>query len=155
MTDIEPVLTDGQVAVLRLVADGASYAQAATALGRSESTVKRRAADAATRLGTNHITHTVAVALRLGLLEEEPAVPDVQTEREQLAHAAQLVIDQQFASPSNLQRKLGITYAAAILLLEDLEECGVVGPAEGAKPRLVLTTPAERDGVLKHIRGEA
>lgn len=76
MTSDQQALTDGQVAVLRLVADGASYAQAATALGRSESTVKRRCADAATRLGTNHITHTVAVAIRHGLLNEEGRTDD-------------------------------------------------------------------------------
>lgn len=71
----EPVLTGGQVAVLRLVADGHTLRQVASVLGVSESTVNRRAADAATLLGTNHIAHTVAVAIRRGLLKEEPPVP--------------------------------------------------------------------------------
>jgi len=82
-------------------------------------------------------------------------VTDIQTEREQLARAAQLVIEQQLASPSNLQRKLGITYADAMLLLEDLEKYGVVGPADGPTPRTVLTTPVELDDLLEHVRGEA
>jgi DNA-binding CsgD family transcriptional regulator len=76
VTAVESVLTDGQVAVLRLVADGRTLRQAATELGVSESTVSRRAADAATLLGTNHISHTVAVAIRRGLLKEEPPVSD-------------------------------------------------------------------------------
>lgn len=86
MTDIEPVLTDGQVDVLRLVADGSNYREAAAALGISESTAKRRCANAASQLGTNNIAHTVAVALRRGLLDEEPPVLDTnqnETSREE------------------------------------------------------------------------
>lgn len=70
MTATEPQLTAGQVAVLQLVADGRTYREAAAELGVSESTAKRRCGEAALALGTNHITHTVAVAQRLGLLEE-------------------------------------------------------------------------------------
>jgi S-DNA-T family DNA segregation ATPase FtsK/SpoIIIE len=37
-----------------------------------------------------------------------------------------------------LQRKLRIGYARAARLLDMLEEKGVVGPADGAKPRQVF-----------------
>ncbi|MBO4203233.1 hypothetical protein J5893_00050 [bacterium] len=39
------------------------------------------------------------------------------------------------ASATLLQRKLGIGFARAARILDALEEKGIVGPAEGAKPR--------------------
>ncbi len=42
------------------------------------------------------------------------------------------------ASASLLQRRLSIGYARAARILDQLEESGVVGPADGAKPREVL-----------------
>jgi S-DNA-T family DNA segregation ATPase FtsK/SpoIIIE len=42
------------------------------------------------------------------------------------------------ASTSYLQRKLGVGYARAAKLIDMLEERGVVGPGNGAKPREVL-----------------
>lgn len=47
---------------------------------------------------------------------------------------------QQFdtASASFIQRKLSIGYARAARILDQLEEMGVVGPAEGSTPRKVL-----------------
>jgi S-DNA-T family DNA segregation ATPase FtsK/SpoIIIE len=42
------------------------------------------------------------------------------------------------ASTSYLQRKLGIGYARAAKLIDLLEEQGVIGPADGSKPRLVI-----------------
>jgi DNA-binding CsgD family transcriptional regulator len=151
MTDIEPVLTAGQVDVLRLVADGRTYHEAATELGISESTAKRRCADAATRLGTHHITHTVAVALRRGLLEEEPPVSN-----QKLLQAAEIVIQTQFGSPSMLRRKLHVDVDESLQLMEQLEKRGVVAPAEnGTHTRDVLLRPAELGNLLAALRGEA
>ncbi len=48
------------------------------------------------------------------------------------------VIEAQKASTSYLQRKLGIGYARAARIIDTLEERGVVGRGEGAKPRDVL-----------------
>ncbi len=45
------------------------------------------------------------------------------------------------ASTSYLQRKLGVGYARAAKLIDMLEERGVVGPGNGAKPREVLERP--------------
>jgi len=48
-----------------------------------------------------------------------------------------LVVVKQFnkASASLLQRRLGVGYARAAKLLDMLEERGIIGPADGAKPR--------------------
>ena len=52
--------------------------------------------------------------------------------------AYETVVKAQKASASLLQRKLRIGYARAARLLDMLEEKGVVGPADGAKPRQVF-----------------
>ena len=43
-------------------------------------------------------------------------------------------------STSSLQRKLKLGYARAARIIDELENMGVVGPYEGAKPRKVLMT---------------
>jgi S-DNA-T family DNA segregation ATPase FtsK/SpoIIIE len=48
------------------------------------------------------------------------------------------VIEAGKASTSYLQRKLGVGYARAAKLIDMLEERGVIGPGNGAKPRDVL-----------------
>jgi len=52
--------------------------------------------------------------------------------------AKKLVIETRKASASFLQRRLRVGYARAARLIDILEERGVVGPGEGAKPREVL-----------------
>jgi S-DNA-T family DNA segregation ATPase FtsK/SpoIIIE len=54
--------------------------------------------------------------------------------------AADTVIRSGKASASLLQRRLRIGYARAARLLDILEERGVVGPADGARPRNVLVS---------------
>jgi len=49
--------------------------------------------------------------------------------------AKRLVIESKKASASLLQRRLRVGYARAARLIDMLEERGVVGPADGAKPR--------------------
>jgi S-DNA-T family DNA segregation ATPase FtsK/SpoIIIE len=49
------------------------------------------------------------------------------------------------ASASLLQRRLRVGYARAARLLDMLEEDGIIGPAEGAKPRDVLIDPVALD----------
>jgi S-DNA-T family DNA segregation ATPase FtsK/SpoIIIE len=51
------------------------------------------------------------------------------------------VIESGKASTSYLQRKLGVGYARAAKLIDMLEERGVVGPGNGAKPREILERP--------------
>lgn len=52
--------------------------------------------------------------------------------------ARELVIEAGKASASYLQRRLRVGYARAARLLDMLEEQGVIGPGEGAKPREVM-----------------
>jgi S-DNA-T family DNA segregation ATPase FtsK/SpoIIIE len=52
--------------------------------------------------------------------------------------AKELVIQAGKASASLLQRRLRVGYARAARLLDLLEQEGVIGPADGAKPRDVL-----------------
>lgn len=53
--------------------------------------------------------------------------------------AKQCVLESGKASASLLQRRLKVGYARAARLLDELEEAGIVGPADGAKPREVFT----------------
>ncbi len=55
--------------------------------------------------------------------------------------AKELVIKSGKASASYLQRRLKVGYARAARLLDILEERGVIGPGEGAKPREVYIKP--------------
>jgi S-DNA-T family DNA segregation ATPase FtsK/SpoIIIE len=59
-------------------------------------------------------------------------------EDEMYEEARQCVIEAGKASTSYLQRKLKLGYARAARLMDKLEERGVIGPGEGAKPREVL-----------------
>jgi S-DNA-T family DNA segregation ATPase FtsK/SpoIIIE len=54
--------------------------------------------------------------------------------------AVQAVIEGGKASTSYLQRRLRIGYSRAARIIEEMEERGIVGPADGAKPRDVLVT---------------
>lgn len=54
--------------------------------------------------------------------------------------AVQAVIEGGKASTSYLQRRLRIGYSRAARIIEEMEERGIVGPADGAKPRDVLVS---------------
>jgi S-DNA-T family DNA segregation ATPase FtsK/SpoIIIE len=63
---------------------------------------------------------------------------DAGDEDELYPEAKKTVLEAGKASTSYLQRKLGVGYARAAKLIDLLEENGVVGPADGSKPRLVI-----------------
>jgi len=52
--------------------------------------------------------------------------------------AIRLICQHDKASASLLQRRLSVGYARAARILDQLEEAGIIGPAEGSKPRDVL-----------------
>ncbi len=59
--------------------------------------------------------------------------------------AKRIVIESKKASASLLQRRLRLGYARAARLIDTLEERGIVGPADGAKPREVYIQEKENN----------
>jgi len=53
----------------------------------------------------------------------------------QFKDAALACVQNQGGSTSLLQRKLGIGYGRAARIMDQLEEAGILGPANGSKPR--------------------
>lgn len=66
------------------------------------------------------------------------SLEDMGEEDELYAEAKRTVVEAGKASTSYLQRKLGVGYARAAKLIDMLEERGVIGPADGAKPRDII-----------------
>jgi S-DNA-T family DNA segregation ATPase FtsK/SpoIIIE len=69
---------------------------------------------------------------------------------EMYEEARQIVLESGKASTSFLQRRLGLGYSRAAKIMDLLEQNGIVGPANGSKPREVLrgsghATPEEFD----------
>jgi S-DNA-T family DNA segregation ATPase FtsK/SpoIIIE len=52
--------------------------------------------------------------------------------------AVRLTLEHRQASTSFLQRRMKVGYSRAARLMDQLEMAGIVGPAEGAKPRQIL-----------------
>ena len=63
-----------------------------------------------------------------------------------LEQAKEEVIRAGKASASFLQRRLKVGYARAARLLDLLEEQGIIGPGDGAKPREVYGTTPRDEG---------
>lgn len=82
---------------------------------------------------------------------------DAAEEDDMYEEARQLVISTGKASTSWLQRKLGVGYSRGAKLLDMLEERGVVGPANGSKPREVFgaQVPQSGDGLSEGTDVEA
>jgi len=65
--------------------------------------------------------------------------------------AKRVVIEARKASASLLQRRLRVGYARAARLIDMLEERGVVGPGEGAKPReIIIQTARNTEGAKEN-----
>lgn len=68
-------------------------------------------------------------------------------EDELLSEAKDLIMRSGKASASLLQRRLRVGYARAARILDLLEERGIIGPGEGAKPREILISRGEYEGI--------
>ena len=55
------------------------------------------------------------------------------------------------ASTSNIQRKYSIGYNRAGKIMDQLEAAGIVGPAQGGKPRSVLVDPTQLEMILDSL----
>ena len=77
---------------------------------------------------------------------------DMKSLDDRFEEAARTVVLNQRGSTSDLQRKLGMGYAKAGRVMDQLEAAGIVGPQNGAKPREVLVKDmAELDEILQHF----
>ena len=94
-----------------------------------------------------HIARTNKDAPGVGFEFSAPLASDSQSdfafnenddEDELYGAAKQAVVEAGKASTSYLQRKLRIGYARAARLMDILEERGVIGPSDGAKPREII-----------------
>ncbi|MBD3248271.1 hypothetical protein GF382_03195, partial [Candidatus Falkowbacteria bacterium] len=82
---------------------------------------------------------------------------------ELFADAKEIVVSSGKASASLLQRRLSIGYARAARIMDELEEAGIIGPSNGAKPREILMTKEQMEaqnssptaGASLHNRDEA
>lgn len=60
--------------------------------------------------------------------------------------AVRVVIDGQRASTSYLQRRLKVGYQRAARIMEEMEEQGIIGPADGSRPREILISSMDELG---------
>ena len=59
-------------------------------------------------------------------------------------------MENQLGSTSMLQRRMKLGYARAGRVMDLLEEMGVVGPAQGSKPRTVLVSDLDELETLRN-----
>ena len=88
-------------------------------------------------LSTNKVTVGDQKTDDLGGDDEDPL----------LWEAADLVVSNNFASTSTIQRKLSVGYARAGRIMDQLEDKGIVGPRNGSKPREVIVTVEELEAI--------
>ncbi|MDP3996048.1 MAG: DNA translocase FtsK [bacterium] len=87
----------------------------------------------------NHLAQDLAETLEAK--EGAAGIKDYVAEDDPLyEEAKKIVIETKKASASFLQRRLRVGYARAARLLDILEEQGIIGPGEGAKPREVYSS---------------
>ena len=80
---------------------------------------------------------------------------DMKNLDERFEEAARMIVTNQRGSTSDLQRRLGMGYAKAGRVMDQLEAAGIVGPQEGSKPRQVLISSLdELEKVLDAFRNQ-
>lgn len=87
--------------------------------------------------------------------EDGPGMIDMKNLDERFEEAARMVVTSQRGSTSDLQRRLGMGYAKAGRVMDQLEAAGIVGPQQGSKPREVLvTTFEELDRIIEAFKNQ-
>ena len=71
--------------------------------------------------------------------DPEPSSDEMYND-EMLPAAVEVILETKQASVSMLQRRLKLGYARAARIVDEMEEKGIVGPFQGAKPRDILIT---------------
>ncbi len=90
---------------------------------------------ASSRIGAMSGSSHTAGAFAAGAEDDDPM----------LEEAKKVIIENQKASASLLQRRLSVGYARAARLLDLMEERGWIGPGQGAKPREVFIGKGDPD----------
>lgn len=115
-------------------------------LGVSYPTIKSRLVSIGEQLA---IAETAAFLSSRGVIGR----PENIAESNLYEAAVRHVVTTGHASTSSIQRKLKIGYSRAVPLIELMEEQGIIGPAQDAKPRDVLISPDDLDAMF--ARGDS
>ncbi len=83
----------------------------------------------------------------MGLGSTDPQAGSGSVDDPLVWEAAELVVSSRMGSTSNIQRRLKVGYARAGRIMDQLEELGVVGPANGSKPREVYVDELELESL--------
>lgn len=101
----------------------------------------------------NHaVTEIIEEPATLAEGKEEKKKPD---QDEYFEEAGKFVIESERAAAGQLQRRFSIGFNRAGRIIDQLHQAGVIGPAEGTKPRKVLMTMAEFEASLYGVEPEA
>jgi S-DNA-T family DNA segregation ATPase FtsK/SpoIIIE len=83
----------------------------------------------------------------------DPGIFSIADLDDNFEEAAKIIVSNQHGSTSNIQRKMQLGYNRAGRIMDQMEKLGVVGPAQGSKPREVLVYSLEElDNILSAIR---
>ncbi len=94
----------------------------------------------------NEIKNTVESKIERAIEDKKV---NIDNEKDPLfKEAVELVVNDEQASISYIQRKLKVGYSRAGRIVDQMEEMGIIGPHEGSKPRKLLKTKEELDMIL-------
>ena len=100
-------------------------------------------------------SHVVYEPIDLSIPEKtEKEEKMVEEQDDLMPEASEWVLDTKRASVSALQRRFRIGYTRAGRLMDTMERLGIVGPAEGAKPRDILVSKEQLAGILAGGKNE-
>lgn len=80
-----------------------------------------------------------------------PGAIDLSKRDELFDDCARFIVQNSTASTSSLQRRFGIGYNKAGKIMDQLEAAGIVGPADGQKPRAVLIDHIQLESILRDL----
>ncbi|MBQ1384659.1 MAG: DNA translocase FtsK, partial [Firmicutes bacterium] len=98
------------------------------------------------------VTYSESVTTAMNKAGAGPAAQSDEDD-ELLADAIDTVVRSETASVSSLQRRFRIGYNRAARLIDLMEERGIVGPADGSKPRKVLLSIEQYEDLVASSQG--
>jgi S-DNA-T family DNA segregation ATPase FtsK/SpoIIIE len=96
----------------------------------------------------NQIGFESAYLLPEPTVEAPDGSVDLSKRDDKFDECARFVVQQSTASTSSLQRRFGIGYNKAGKIMDQMQAAGIVGPADGSKPRAVLVDPDTLERIL-------